>query len=72
MLMTMRSFIDTDVGINLFDNAASARRTRARQLLQEEVSFSRAILSTQVIQEFFVTVPVNWPSTIVRRGGVRR
>ena len=54
--MTMRSFIDTNVVVYLFDNAASAKQVRARQLLQEEVSFGRAILSTQVIQEFFVTV----------------
>lgn len=32
--------------VYLFDNAASAKQARARQLLQEEVSFGRAILST--------------------------
>ena len=52
----MRSFFDTKVLVYLFDDDAPEKQRRAQQLLQDEVGQGRAILSTQVLQEFYVTV----------------
>jgi len=47
-------FADTNVFVYLFDRDAPAKQRRARQILEEEGD--RLVLSTQVLQEFFVTV----------------
>ena len=47
-------FADTNVFVYLFDRDAPAKKRRARQILEEEGD--RLVLSTQVLQEFFVTV----------------
>lgn len=52
----MRSFFDTNVLVYLFDHDAPKKQRRAEQVLQDEVSGGRAVLSTQVLQEFYVTV----------------
>lgn len=52
----MRSFFDTNVLVYLFDGDAPAKKGKAQALLKEEVSEGRAVLSTQVLQEFYVTV----------------
>jgi predicted nucleic acid-binding protein len=52
----VRSFFDTNVLVYLFDEDAPEKKARARQLLETEVQEGRAILSTQVLQEFYVAV----------------
>ncbi|MCD6732494.1 MAG: PIN domain-containing protein [Burkholderiaceae bacterium] len=52
----MRAFFDTNVLVYLFDGDAPGKREAARSLLQQEADAGRATLSTQVLQEFFVTV----------------
>src|SRR5690606_26664879 len=52
----MRTFFDTNVLVYLFDADASKKQTAARKLLGREAGAGRATLSTQVLQEFFVTV----------------
>lgn len=52
----MRSFFDTNVLVYLFDGDSPGKRDRARELLETEVKAGRALLSTQVLQEFYVTV----------------
>lgn len=52
----MRAFFDTNVLVYLFDGDAPDKRALARSLLQREADAGRATLSTQVLQEFFVTV----------------
>lgn len=52
----MRSFFDTNVLVYLFDAGAPEKQARSRALLHDEVAAGRAILSTQVVQEFYVTV----------------
>ena len=49
-----RSFLDTNVLVYADDLDAGARRTRARQVLQEALETRSGALSTQVLQEFFV------------------
>ena len=52
----MRRFFDTDVLVYLFDSSAPRKKERAQKLLTETVTSGLALLSTQVLQEFFVTV----------------
>ncbi|MBA3584988.1 MAG: PIN domain-containing protein [Gemmatimonadetes bacterium] len=52
----MRTFFDTNVLVYLFDEDAPANKARAQKLLEEEVSRGQAVLSTQVLQEFYVSV----------------
>ncbi|MGH7588017.1 MAG: PIN domain-containing protein [Gemmatimonadota bacterium] len=51
-----RSFFDTNVLVYLFDGDAPAKRKKARQLLEQEFEAGRAVLSTQVLQEFYVSI----------------
>jgi predicted nucleic acid-binding protein len=52
--MSGRAFIDTNVLLYADDESAGDKRTKAMSLVSELVSASRAVLSTQVLQEFFV------------------
>jgi predicted nucleic acid-binding protein len=52
----MRSFFDTNVLVYLFDEDSAKRKARAQVVLEQESEAGRAVLSTQVLQEFFVTV----------------
>ncbi|HDQ41212.1 MAG TPA: PIN domain-containing protein [Desulfonatronum sp.] len=52
----MRSFFDTNVLAYMFDRDAPAKRSRARELFQAEALAGRAIVSAQVLQEFYVIV----------------
>ncbi len=52
----MRAFLDTNVLVYLFDVDAPDKQEQARALLQAEVANGRAVLSTQVLQEFYVAV----------------
>ncbi|MCC7059019.1 MAG: PIN domain-containing protein [Burkholderiaceae bacterium] len=52
----MRAFFDTNVLVYLFDADAVDKQRLARSLLQREADAGRATVSTQVLQEFFVTV----------------
>ena len=52
----MRSFFDTNILVYLFDADSPEKKTLAQELFQREANEGRAILSTQVIQEFYVAV----------------
>ena len=52
----MRSFFDTNVLVYLFDEDSPKKKAKAQVLLEQESEAGRAVLSTQVLQEFFVTV----------------
>lgn len=49
-----RSFFDTNVLLYLFDNAVPQKKARAQEVFFEEAQAGRAVLSTQVLQEFYV------------------
>lgn len=51
----MRRFVDTNVLVYADDLEAGAKRDRARQLLGELLEAGEGVVSTQVLQEFFVT-----------------
>ena len=52
----MRSFFDTNVLVYAFDHAQPRKRQLARELPEREIEQGRALLITQVLQEFFVVV----------------
>ena len=49
-----RAFFDTNVLLYLFDNSVPEKKERAQEVFSEEVDAGRAVLSTQVLQEFYV------------------
>ena len=52
----MRTFFDTNILVYLFDADADDKKARASARFETEVSVGRALLSTQVLQEFYVVV----------------
>ena len=54
--MNGRVFVDTNVFVYLFDKGAPAKRAVARQILETEGPPGHIVLSTQVLQEFYVSV----------------
>lgn len=52
----MRTFFDTNILVYLFDSDAGEKREMASAFFQKETSAGRALLSTQVLQEFYVVV----------------
>ena len=51
-----RSFFDTNVLLYLFDESVPGKKARAQDVFSEEAEAGRAVLSTQVLQEFYVSV----------------
>jgi predicted nucleic acid-binding protein len=54
--MSARTFVDTNVFVYLFDRDAPAKRAVAGGILESHGGSRQLTLSTQVLQEFFVTV----------------
>ena len=52
----MKCFFDTNVLVYLFDADSPDKRKRARKLFGNHTGAGDIILSTQVLQEFYVTV----------------
>lgn len=52
----MRTFFDTNILVYLFDADAEEKKEQASILFEKEASAGLALLSTQVLQEFYVVV----------------
>lgn len=52
--MTERRFLDTNILLYSDDAAAPDKQARVRQLLQDDWNSGTLVLSTQVLQEYFV------------------
>jgi predicted nucleic acid-binding protein len=52
----MKFFFDTNVFVFLFDADSPDKRKKARSLFQKHVEAGDILLSTQVLQEFYVVV----------------
>jgi predicted nucleic acid-binding protein len=52
----MRTFFDTNILVYLFDESSPEKKVICQKLFKSEAMTGRAILSTQVLQEFYVTV----------------
>lgn len=51
-----RSFFDTNVLVYLFDGGEPEKKARAQEIYGREARAGGAVLSTQVLQEFYVNV----------------
>ena len=54
--MIVKAFVDTNVLVYAYDRAAGVKRDLARNLLETLWNEGRGVLSTQVLQEFYVNV----------------
>ena len=54
--MASRTFFDTNVLVYLFDADSKDKQARARDALEQALARGAVVISTQVLQEFFVTV----------------
>ncbi len=52
----MPAFFDTNILVYLFDNSEPQKKAVAQRLLEMEVASGNAVISTQVLQEFYVAV----------------
>ena len=57
--MIVKAFVDTNVLVYAYDRASGAKRELARGLLEALRNEGRGVLSTQVLQEFYVNVRRN-------------
>ena len=57
-------FLDTNILIYAFDVSAKEKHEQARKILLELWGSGRGLLSTQVLQEFFVSVTHKIPRTL--------
>lgn len=53
--MTARTFFDTNVLVYLFDDSSLEKKQIAQQLFRRHAAAGTLLLSTQVLQEFYVT-----------------
>ncbi len=51
--MSARFFLDTNIFIYSFDSDATAKATRAQQLIDDALTSRKGVVSYQVVQEFF-------------------
>ena len=66
-------FLDTNVLVYLFDSDTPSKQTVARQVLAGDGGDVRIVISTQVLQEFYVTVTRKLGTPLSgTRGGRRR
>jgi len=49
-------FFDTNILVYLFDTSARDKRRRAKELFERHGPLGEAVISTQVLQEFYVAV----------------
>ncbi len=54
--MSDRAFLDTNVLVYAYDRSAPRKQVRAQELLKQGLEEDSAVLSVQVLGEFFVTV----------------
>lgn len=52
----MRRFLDTNVVVYADDLDAGEKRTKAQEILKDALASGEGVVSTQVLQEFFVIV----------------
>ena len=54
LFMTSRSFLDTNILVYADDHSSAVKQTKAQNLIAEGRRSGNAVLSTQILQEYFV------------------
>jgi predicted nucleic acid-binding protein len=67
--MKERVFLDTNVLVYLFDADDPAKQRRVQDLLSNREVRARLILSTQVLQEFYVSVTRKLATPLEQKNG---
>ena len=62
-----KTFLDTNIIVYAFDSSAKEKRDIARQILIDLWDSGEGLLSTQVLQEFYVTVTQKIPKPLDRK-----
>jgi predicted nucleic acid-binding protein len=62
-----QSFIDTNILVYAYDADAGAKHIKAKQLLKECWETETGVISTQVLQEFYVTVTRKLPQPLSKQ-----
>jgi predicted nucleic acid-binding protein len=61
------SFIDTNILVYAYDADAGNKHLKAREILQDCWKTESGAISTQVLQEFYITVTRKLPQTLPKR-----
>ncbi len=59
-----RTFVDTNVLVYAYDRSAGSKREKAQKIVADLWDSGLGVVSTQVLQEFFVTVKRKLPKTM--------
>ena len=59
-----RTFVDTNIFVYAYDRSAGSKRQKAQKILADLWESGLGVVSTQVIQEFFVTVTRKLPKAM--------
>lgn len=59
-----RVFVDTNVVVYAYDRTAGGKHTRARQILADLWRTGRGLISTQIVQELYVTLTRKIPHVL--------
>ena len=62
--MTGRTFIDTNILVSAYDSHEPQRQERAQEILRKGIEVETAVLSAQVLSEFFTVVTRRIPSPL--------
>jgi predicted nucleic acid-binding protein len=62
-----KTFLDTNIIVYAFDTSAKRKHEIAKQILIDLWDSGRGLLSTQVLQEFYVTVTQKIPKPLDRK-----
>jgi len=66
-----KTFLDTNIIVYAFDASAKRKHDAAKQILIDLWNSGRGVLSTQVLQEFYVTVTQKIPKPLDRKWAVQ-
>ena len=62
--MTDKTFLDTNILVYAYDNDEPVKQSRAREILMQGIEDETAVLSVQVISEFFTVVTKRIPKPL--------
>ena len=69
--MSARTFVDTNILVYAHDRGAGVKQMRAREAVIEQWRARSGVLSTQVLQEFYVNVRRKAANPVSRREALR-
>jgi predicted nucleic acid-binding protein len=62
--MSGRAFLDTNVLVYLYDRDSPEKQSKARKVLEQSAAGDGLVISTQVLQEFYVSITRKLPKRL--------